>query len=88
MCSLYHGEHMFVRFLVLLLVAALVVGVVVRSSDGAEPERVYVVRPADTLWSIAARSYGGDPREAIWRIEQRNGLRDATLVPGQRLVLP
>ena len=79
---------MFGRFLLLLLIAALVVGVVVRSSDGADPERVYVVRPADTLWSIAARDYGGDPRAAIWRIEQRNGLHDPTLVPGQRLVLP
>jgi LysM repeat protein len=79
---------MFVRFLILLLAAAVLVGVIVRSSDGAGRERVYVVRPADTLWSIAARTYGGDPRAAIWRIEQRNGLADATLVPGQRLVLP
>lgn len=79
---------MFGRLLLLVLIAALVVGVVVRSSDGADPERVYVVRPADTLWSIAARAYGGDPRAGVWRIEQRNGLRDPTLVPGQSLVLP
>jgi LysM repeat protein len=79
---------MFGRFLVVLLAAALAVGVLVRTSDGAEPERVYVVKPADTLWSIATRAYGGDPRAGIWRIEQRNGLRHATLVPGQRLVLP
>jgi hypothetical protein len=79
---------MFGRFLVVLLAAALAVGVLVRTSDGAEPERVDVVKPADTLWSIATRAYGGDPRAGIWRIEQRNGLRHATLVPGQRLVLP
>jgi LysM repeat protein len=79
---------MFGRFLVFLLAAALAVGVLVRSSDGAGRERVHVVRPAETLWSIATRAYGGDPRAAIWRIEQRNALQNATLVPGQKLVLP
>ena len=79
---------MFVKLLILLVAAAFVVGVVAHSSHGAGPERVYVVKPSDTLWSIAARSYGGDPRAAIWEIEHRNGLRTDTLRPGQRLVLP
>jgi LysM repeat protein len=48
----------------------------------------YVVQPADTLWSIAAKHYAGDPREGIWELQQRNHLRGTTLVPGQRLVLP
>ena len=52
------------------------------------PERFYVVRPADTLWSIAERRYGGDVREAVWRIREANGLEDATITPGQRLLLP
>jgi len=79
---------MFVKLLVLLVLAALAVGIVAHSSHGAGPERTYVVRPADTLWSIAARAYGGDPREGVWALEQRNHLRSATLEPGQRLVLP
>ena len=79
---------MFAKLLLLLVTAALVVGIVARSSHGAGPERTYVVRPADTLWSIAAGAYGGDPREGVWRLEQRNHLRSATLVPGQKLVLP
>lgn len=80
---------MFAKFLILLTIAALAVGIAVRSSSGAGPSRVYVVRPADTLWSIAAGAYGGDPRAGIWKIEQRNGLdASAPLVPGQRLVLP
>ena len=30
-----------------------------------------------------------DPRQhAVWTLERRNGLHSATLVPGQRLVLP
>jgi len=79
---------MFVKLLILLVAAALLVGIVARTSHGAGPERVYVVKPADTLWSIAARKYGGDPRAAIWNIERRNGLRTDTLTPGEKLILP
>lgn len=79
---------MFAKLLFLLAAAALVVGLVARSSHGAGPERTYVVKPADTLWSIAARSYAGDVREGVWRLEQRNRLTSATLVPGEKLVLP
>jgi len=46
------------------------------------------VKPTDTLWSIAARSYGGDVREGVWKLQQRNHLDSATIRPGQRLVLP
>ena len=47
-----------------------------------------VVRPGETLWSIASESYPGDPREGVWELERRNGLTGATIVPGQRLTLP
>jgi LysM repeat protein len=79
---------MFGKLLILAAVAALAVGFAARSSHGAGPERAYIVRPADTLWSIAARSYAGDPREGVWEIEQRNHLATDTLRPGQKLVLP
>jgi hypothetical protein len=46
------------------------------------------VQPADTLWSIAATHYAGDPREAIWELQERNDLAGTTLQPGQRLILP
>ena len=58
-----------------------------RSSDASGPERHYVVQPYDTLWSIAASGYN-DPRQGVWEIRERNGLRGATIVPGQVLVLP
>ena len=49
---------------------------------------VYVVRPGDTLWEIASRLAGpGDPRPIVDEIAARNRL-DATLVPGETLVLP
>jgi LysM repeat protein len=80
---------MFVRItgLVLLFLVAWVV-FVARPSSGSGPRRVYVVKPHDTLWSIASSHYGGDPREAIWNLERRNRLTSPTITPGQRLVLP
>jgi LysM repeat protein len=48
---------------------------------------VYVVRPGDTLWSIATRLRpGGDPRVIVAQLESQVG--GGTLVPGSRLVLP
>ena len=79
---------MFGKVVILLLGAALLVGVVARNSRGAGPERTYVVRPGDTLWTIAERADPGDVRQAVWDLEQRNHLASATIVPGQHLVLP
>ena len=79
---------MFARVLVLVLVVAVAWAVVARASTAAGPERAYTVKPGDTLWSIAASRYGGDPRGAVWKITQRNGLHGASIRAGQRLVLP
>jgi LysM repeat protein len=79
---------MFVRLALVLLVAALAVGLVARPSGSAGGPVRYVVQPTDTLWSIAVRHYPGDPREGIWQLQQRNQLHGTTLVPGQQLVLP
>jgi LysM repeat protein len=79
---------MFGRAILVLMIAVIGWALVARSSSGAGRERTYVVRPTDTLWSIASSHYAGDPREGVWKLERRNGLQGATLVPGQRLVLP
>jgi LysM repeat protein len=79
---------MFVRILVVLVAVLVAWTVFARPSEGAGREQVYVVRPADTLWSIAASHYADDPRAAIWRLQHRNGLEGTLLRPGQRLVLP
>jgi LysM repeat protein len=79
---------MFPRLLILLLALGLFVGVVARPSGGAGKPSMYVVRPTDTLWSIATRHYAGDPREGIYELQVRNHLEGTTIVPGQRLVLP
>ena len=62
--------------------------VAAHSSSGAGPERTYTVKYGDTLWSIASEHYAGDVRSAIWRVQERNGIRGATIVPGQKLRLP
>jgi nucleoid-associated protein YgaU len=71
--------------LALILVAA---ALTARPSSGAGGESRYVVRPGDTLWAIAAHRYAGDPRKAVWRISERNGLGGEGLQPGTVLYLP
>jgi LysM repeat protein len=80
---------MFVRILLVAAVATVLAwSVLARASDGAGPAEVYIVRPGDTLWSIAAERYAGDPREGVWKLERGNALAGTTIRPGQRLILP
>jgi nucleoid-associated protein YgaU len=79
---------MFVRIFILVGIAVLVWSAAARSSQAHGAKQVVTVKPNDTLWSIAERHYGGDAREAIWRIERANHLPGADLSVGQRLVLP
>jgi LysM repeat protein len=79
---------MFLKTLGVIAALALLVGVAARPSGGAGRPHVYVVKPADTLWAIAAANYAGDPREGVWKLERRNHLPGTTVVPGQRLVIP
>jgi len=62
----------------------------VTSHPAAAHHRVYVVRPGDTLWSIALRvaGPGADPRPVVDRLTSLNHVRDAAITPGERLVLP
>ena len=59
-----------------------------RESGAGGPERAYRVQAGDTLWSIAATSYAGDPREGVWKLRERNHLPGTTIAPGQLLRLP
>jgi len=79
---------MFGRVAFVLLVAALMWAVLARATGAGSHPRYHTVRPGDTLWALAAAHYAGDPRAGVWKLQQRNGLADAAIVPGQRLVLP
>ena len=51
--------------------------------------RTYVVRPGDTLWSIAKRSSPStDPRVVVSAIAATNHVDPGALVPGQQLTIP
>ena len=77
-----------------ILVSAPVAGALGRherseARRGRTSQRVYVVRPGDTVWSIAERaSGGGDPRSLVDAIAARNGIDAGSIVPGQALVIP
>ncbi|HEY5294247.1 MAG TPA: LysM domain-containing protein [Gaiellaceae bacterium] len=79
---------MFVRILVIAGIAVLVWSAAARSSQAHGAKQVVTVQAYDTLWSIAQRHYGGDVRDAIWRIEQANHLPGADVSVGETLVLP
>jgi nucleoid-associated protein YgaU len=57
--------------------------------DASSQVRTYVVRPGDTLWSIAGRfEPDEDPREVVYELTRANEVDAGGLVPGQRLVVP
>jgi LysM repeat protein len=78
----------FGRIVIVLVIAAFAWAVFARDTGAGAHPRHHTVRAGDTLWSIAVESYAGDPREGVWKLQRRNGLDGATIVPGQRLVLP
>lgn len=80
---------MFVRIILISLVVTFFGwSLLTRTSDGAGRSQHYVVQQGDTLWTIAAARYAGDPREGVWKLQRRNHLSGTTLIPGERLVLP
>jgi nucleoid-associated protein YgaU len=79
---------MFVRILLIVGVAVLLWSAMARSSTAHGAKQVVTVHPYETLWTIAERHYGGDVRDAVWRIERANHLRGADVRVGERLVLP
>ena len=79
---------MFVRVIIIVGIAVLVWSAYARSSQAHGAKQVVTVRAYDSLWSIAERHYGGDVRDAIWRIERANHLAGADVRAGQKLVLP
>jgi nucleoid-associated protein YgaU len=79
---------MFARVIIVVFLAAFLWAVLARDTGAGPPQRFHSVRTGDTLWSIAEASYAGDPREGVWKLQRKNRLDGATIVPGQRLALP
>jgi len=84
------GRVVVVVFFIFL--AAAVVAVLAPASRAADPPEAAataVVRPGDTLWSVAERHVPSqEPFAVIDEIRRLNGLDDYTVHAGQRLILP
>jgi LysM repeat protein len=78
----------FGRIAIVLVLGIVLWAVFARDTGASGKARSYRVHPGDTLWSIAADRYAGDPREGVWELQHRNDLVGSTIVPGQVLVLP
>jgi LysM repeat protein len=76
----------------LLLLAIGLAWVVPSGGAAAGPAHVpshrYVVRPGDTLWSIARGIQDGDPRALVDAIQSANGADPGALIPGEVLLIP
>jgi LysM repeat protein len=75
------------RVVVLAAALLLVSGRLAYGSGPIASDRV-VVAPGDTVWSIAAAHYQGDPRPHVAAILEANRLATPVLTPGQSLQLP
>ncbi len=79
---------MFGRILIIAVIAVMAWAVFAHGSSGAGHPLRYVVKPTDTLWSIAQHHYVGDPREGIWKLQQANHLQGTQISPGESLLVP
>lgn len=74
---------------VLVLAAILVVATGrLAYGSGPVPSDTVVVAPGDTVWTIAASHFRGDPRPHVDEILVANHLSSPILTPGQTLRIP
>src|SRR5947209_775773 len=74
----------------ILVLAAVLVVATGRIAYGSGPAAVdtVVVQPGDTVWSLAAARYPGDPRPHVEAILRANHLTSPLVTPGQALLIP
>ena len=78
--------------MITLVVLSVGLGAISSASEGSDgpTTRTVVVQPGQTLWSLASAALPSmDPREAVSRVADLNGLGPSSrIVTGQPLLLP
>ena len=94
-CAPCYARRRAIALLVAATVAAFAVVALVllgaAVADDGVPRRTAVVevRSGETLWELAGRvAPQSPPRAVVARIQQLNGMRGATVYPGQPLLVP
>lgn len=80
------------RIVALIIIAGLLTSSLVLLLSDTPPEMVttITVSSGESLWALS-EVYGnpnGDPRDWIYEVIKLNNLADATLTPGQELIVP
>lgn len=88
-------EHIKTIFVLLLLLTLIIAAWAITYkliNNAKQPEPTYtdyIVQENDNLWTIAAKHYPGQHTgEIVFNIRKVNQLSDATIYPGQRLLIP
>ena len=75
-----------------VLMVSLLGSLALGASAGGDEEVCleYIVKPGDTLWTIARKHTAGksDIRRYIYDIKDKNGMKEPDLRPGQVLLIP
>lgn len=85
------GRLVVVGFALALVASLSIFGRGVGAAEAADPaaNRVVVVQPGETLWSIARDlDPSADPRSVIEEIKAVNHLKGQVVLPGQALTVP
>lgn len=84
------GKKCLVFVSVLILLSVFALSQISVSADKERPDYIsYIVRPNDSLWSIA-EEYGNDDdiRKTVYEIQKLNGVEADSLKVGTRLFIP
>lgn len=84
------GKRCLLFVSVIVLLSVVLLSQINVSADKEEVDYIsHIVRPNDSLWSIAAK-YGNDNdiRKTVYEIEKLNGVSSDSLQVGTRLFIP
>ena len=83
------ASSLMLRIVLVVLAVSLLWALFAGETGASGPERQYRVKPGDTLWSIAERTFAGRSHaKGCGSSASGTSSSSAVIVPGQVLVLP